>query len=142
MGQVGWVIANGYHHRKSQVESQQRLKNSYLMPPCLTLRIIRYGSRVKRSNPGKGVAHTHLHLGVVANEKGAFGDTHNYGCQLYFTFIINRLEFGSPCDVMAEVWDCSLKVSELEIQLCYYVYFQTDTLGKGMNPLSFQQWVK
>ena len=26
------------------------------MPPCLTLSIIRYGSRVKWSNPGKGVA--------------------------------------------------------------------------------------
>ena len=28
----------------------------YLMRPCLTLSIIRYGSRVKWSNPGKGVA--------------------------------------------------------------------------------------
>ena len=27
----------------------------YLMPPCLTLSIIRKGSRVKRSNPGNGV---------------------------------------------------------------------------------------
>ena len=28
----------------------------YLMPPCLTLSIRRYGSRVKWGNPGKGVA--------------------------------------------------------------------------------------
>ena len=28
----------------------------YLMPPCLTLSIIRYGSRVKWINPGNGVA--------------------------------------------------------------------------------------
>ena len=41
---------------QSQVESYQRLKKWYLMPPCLTLSIIRYGSRVKRSNLGKGVA--------------------------------------------------------------------------------------
>ena len=41
---------------QSQVESYQRLKKWYLMPPCLTLSIIRYGSRVKWSNPGKGVA--------------------------------------------------------------------------------------
>ena len=27
----------------------------YLMQPCITLSIIRYGSRVKWSNPGKGV---------------------------------------------------------------------------------------
>ena len=41
---------------QSQVESYQRLKKWYLVPPCLTLSIIRYGSRVKWSNPGKGVA--------------------------------------------------------------------------------------
>ena len=38
-----------------QVESHQRLKNCYLMLSCLTLSIIRYGSWVKWSNPGKGV---------------------------------------------------------------------------------------
>ena len=40
----------------SQVKSYQRLKKWYLMLLCLTLSIIRYGSRVKWSNPGKGVA--------------------------------------------------------------------------------------
>ena len=34
----------------------QRLKKWYLIPPCLTLSNIRYVSRVKWSNPGKGVA--------------------------------------------------------------------------------------
>ena len=43
-----------------------------LILPCLTLSIIRYVSKVKWSNPGKGVA-APLHLGVVAIEKGAFG---------------------------------------------------------------------
>ena len=38
---------------QSQIESYQRLKKWYLMPPSLTLR---NGSRVKWSNPGKGVA--------------------------------------------------------------------------------------
>ena len=33
-----------------------KTKKWYLMPPCLTLSIIRYGSRVKWSNPGKGLA--------------------------------------------------------------------------------------
>ena len=40
----------------SQVESYQRLKKWYLMPPCLTLSFIRYVSRVKWNNLGKGVA--------------------------------------------------------------------------------------
>ncbi len=48
MGRKTWV--------QSQVESYQRLKKWYLMPPCLTLSNIRYASRVKWSNPGKGVA--------------------------------------------------------------------------------------
>ena len=41
---------------QSQVESYQRLKKRYLIPPCLTLSIIRYVSRVKWNNPGKRVA--------------------------------------------------------------------------------------
>ena len=57
---------------QSQIESYQRLRKWFLIPPCLTLSIIRYVSRVKWSNPGKGVASS-LHLGVVAIEKGAFG---------------------------------------------------------------------
>ena len=40
---------------QSQVQSYQRLKKWYLMLPCLTLSIIRYVSRVKWVNPGKGV---------------------------------------------------------------------------------------
>ena len=40
---------------QSQVESYQRLKKWFLILPCLTLSIIRYVSRVKWSNPGKGV---------------------------------------------------------------------------------------
>ena len=40
---------------QSQVESYLRLKKWYLMPPCLTLSIIRCRSRVKWSHPGKGV---------------------------------------------------------------------------------------
>ena len=41
---------------QSQVESYQRVKKWYLMPPCLTLCIIRYGSKVKLSNPRKAEA--------------------------------------------------------------------------------------
>ena len=40
-----------------------------LVPPCLTLSII----RVKWSNPGKGVAPSPSYWKVVAIEKGAFG---------------------------------------------------------------------
>ena len=58
---------------QSQVKSYQRLNKWYLIPPCLTLSIIRYESRVKWSNPRKGVAPSPKHLGVVAIEKGAFG---------------------------------------------------------------------
>ena len=36
---------------------------------------------------------------------------------------------------VAKVLDCNFKVSEFELQSPYYVYFQTNTLRKGMNPL-------
>ena len=56
---------------QSQVALYQRLLKWYLIPPCLTLSNIRYVSRVKWSNPGKGIAPS-SHLGVVAIEKRTF----------------------------------------------------------------------
>ena len=56
---VKWVLSlpmAGETRVQSQIESYERLKKWYLIPSCLTLSIIRYVSRVKWSNPGKGVA--------------------------------------------------------------------------------------
>ena len=39
----------------------------------------------------------------------------------------------SPHSVVANMLDWDV-VSEFELQSHYYVYFQTNTLGKGMNP--------
>ena len=36
---------------------------------------------------------------------------------------------------MAKVLDSGLEVSELELQWGYYVDFQTNTSGEGMDPL-------
>ena len=47
-----------------------KTQNGTCMPPCLTLSIIRHGSRVKWVNPGKGVVPPHL--GVVVIKKGDF----------------------------------------------------------------------
>ena len=48
----------------SSVESYQRLKKWYLMPPCLTPIIIRYDQGYEGVNP-------FLHLGVVAKKNVA-----------------------------------------------------------------------
>ena len=52
----------------------------YLMPPCLTLSIIMYGSRVKWSNPGKGVA-TSLTFWYRSYKKWSLRVTLDYGRQ-------------------------------------------------------------
>ena len=72
---------------RSQIESYQRLKKWYLMPPCLTLSIIRYGSRVKWSNPGKGVAPSPTPW-CSSYRKGSLRVTLDYGRLLYFTYIV------------------------------------------------------
>ena len=57
IGLISRVFANGPGDRGS-VSSwvlPKTQKKWYLRPPCLTLSIIRYGSRVKWSNPGNGV---------------------------------------------------------------------------------------
>ena len=40
-----------------------------------------------------------------------------------------------PRGVMVKAMDCGIVVSEFVLQSRYYVHFQTNTLGKGMNPL-------
>ena len=74
IGQVGRVFVNGSGDRVSiPIWVIPKIQKWYLMPPCLTLIIIRYGSRVKWSNPGKGEALSPVPLGVVANVKADFG---------------------------------------------------------------------
>ena len=68
---------------QSQVESYQRLKKWYLMPPCLTPSIIRYGSRVKWSNQGKGVGPSPTPW-CSSYRKGSLLVTLDYGHQLYY----------------------------------------------------------
>ena len=73
---------------QSQVESYPRLKKWYLIPPCLTLSIIRYVSRVKWSNPGKGVVPSPIPR-CSSYWKGSFWVAPEYSCQLYFYFTSN-----------------------------------------------------
>ena len=46
-------------------------------------------------------------------------DTHKRGC---------------PCGVMVKAMDSGIVVCEFELQSRYYVHFQTNTLGKGIEP--------
>ena len=47
-----------------------------------------------------------------------------------------------PRGVMVKALDCGIVVNEFELQSRYYVYFLTNILAKGMNPLYSQLWVK
>ena len=49
---------------------------------------------------------------------------------------------GCPREVMVKAMDCGIVVSEFVLQSRYSVHFQANTLGKGMNPISSQLWVK
>ena len=75
MGWETWV--------QSQVASYQRLFKWYLIPPCLTLSIMRYVSRVKWSNPGKGLAPSPT-LRCSSYGKESLRVTFDCGRQLYF----------------------------------------------------------
>ena len=74
-------------------------KKLYLIPPSLTLRNIRYISRVKWSNPGKGVASPPPPL-CISIGKGSLLVTLDYGHQLYLLYIIiiimSRRQHGYP----------------------------------------------
>ena len=53
----------------------------------------------------------------------------------------SRMFMESSHGVMAKVLDCGLKVNKFRLQSCCYIYFQTNTVRKGMNSLFSQLWV-
>ena len=65
-------------------------------------------------------------------------ETHLILCKEKISSSIN----GCPRGVMVKVMDCGIVVSEFVLQSRYYVHFRANTLGKRMNPLSSQLWVK
>ena len=78
---IGRVFANDPEDRGSIADRAIRKSQKwFLIPICLTLSIISYVSRVKLSNPRKGVAPP-LHIGVIA---------------------IGRVSFGSPSTTVAD----------------------------------------
>ena len=78
------VFANGLGDQGSISGRGIRMTQKwYLMPPCLTLSIIRYGSRVKWSNPEKRVAPSPTPW-CNSYWKGSFRLILDYGRQLYF----------------------------------------------------------
>ena len=72
---------------QSQVESYQRLKKWYLMPPCLTLSIIRYGSRVRVEQSREGVAPSPTYW-CSSYRKGSLQVTLDYGRQLILHILL------------------------------------------------------
>ena len=68
---------------QSQVMSYQGLRKWYLILPCLTLSNIRYVSRVKWSNSGKGLAPSPTRR-CSSHWKRRLLVTLDYGCQRYF----------------------------------------------------------
>ena len=55
-------------------------------------------------------------------------------CRVSLALILNRL-WRCPRGVMVKAMDCGIVISEFVPQSRYYVHFQANTLGKGMNPL-------
>ena len=55
--------------------------------------------------------------------------------QLKYLIASSSKRGGCPSGVMVKAMDCGVVVREFVLQSRYYVHFQANTLGKGMNPL-------
>ena len=81
-----WLKRSWFNPRSSHTKDS---KKWYLMPSCLTLCIIRYGSRESGALQGNE-SYPPLHFYVVVIEKGAFGSPSGY-ISIMWTFIIIAL---------------------------------------------------
>ena len=117
---------------QSQVESYQRLKKWYLIPSCLTLRIIRYVSRVKWSNPGKGVA-PFLTPRCSSYWKGSFRVTLNYGHQLYFILHVRTKSLDPQIHLFFYFWKKKDYFSKKNFFFCIF-------FGGRSSSFSYSMW--
>ena len=83
--------------------SYQRLKKWYLIPPCLTLSII----RVKWSNPGNGVVPSPTPW-YSSYWKGSLWVTLNYGRQLYFYLLLQIFKMMEKSEFHVLIKHCFL----------------------------------
>ena len=92
---------------QSQVETYQRLKKCYLIPPCLTFNIIRYISRIKCTNPGNGVAPSQTPL-CSSYLKGSLWVALDYSFQVYFLLIFILLFILSLSLIYVYIYICTV----------------------------------
>ena len=79
-----WSGRPGFNHRSRHTKDfKKKKKKRYLIPPCLTLSNTRYVSRVKWSNPGKGVAPSPTPR-CSSYWKGSLPVALDYSCQLTY----------------------------------------------------------
>ena len=93
---VGRVFANSPEDRALIPDCAiVKIKKWYLITPCLTLSIIRYESRVKRSNLGRRVAPPPNNR-CSSYLKGSLLIAFNYGYQLYLYMYKEDLVLNNP----------------------------------------------
>ena len=92
----------------------------YLMPFWLTLSIIRYGSRVKWSNPGKGVASSSTPW-CSSNQKGSLSVALDYCHQLY-VYIYIYIMVGC---VLQHINSCR-SFNSIYIYIYIYIYIERE----------------
>ena len=111
-----WYLMVQETRVQSQVKSYQRLKKWYLIPPCLTISIIKYISRVKWNNPGKVIAPT-LTPWCSSYVKRGFQVALNYSCQLYEVHTISfQTFFIWALLLIVHTWNSSPLWSNLQLQ--------------------------
>ena len=122
IGQADSVFANGPGDLfQFQVTSYQRLKKWYLKPPYLILSIIRYVSRVKWSNPGKGVAPFPTSR-CSSYWKGSLLVPRDYGRRLYLILISSKKITDSTLGILTLhtlCVECVAVPMKYPIQICW-----------------------
>ena len=105
-----WVFTYGPGDRGSiPVWVIAKTQEWYFIPPCLKLSILRYGSMIKWSNPGNGIAPSPTSW-CSSYWKGSLRFIPDYGRQLYFLYITwQSLWLSVSCFLHLSEWRFSKK---------------------------------
>ena len=125
------ILSNHYFKIKQLYTHTHPRTHTYICNHLLVQVFQWFGTHIYSLFLSLSLSHAHTH-------------THSYAHIPWCSFIYLSIFISAPAHtyrgstrgVMFKVLDCCFEVSEFELQSNYFVPFRTNTLGRGMNPLS------
>ena len=113
-------------------------QNAYIcMAPCHELVVVSQIILIGVSGCAISISLCQIKLSIIYHNYFIYTikDWYKYLHNFYIILVKYQQLYTALHFLVANVLNCNIIVNKFQFQLCYYIHFQTNTLGNDMNPL-------